>query len=777
MKHNHYLQFVKVFLLLIFLLLSFSESIAANDDKSDIKKIVKGWLKTSPPYIRAEQRKNPFQVDDLLIEVRSEDQSEIVAYVYNLKPAGYVIVSPDDRINPVIAYSTESVFDPAESEENILLHLLRRDISERERALNEGKVPADYISQMRTKRRNLETAGDEVQRSLQKAGPVKLSYDIEFGPFLQSNWGQSNDGYANHVFNIYTPYNYVCGCVATAMSQILYYYQWPLTGTGFHSYTWDNGVDPRETLSADFGAVSYDWDHMINYYYGTVTTAEEREAAGLLTSHCGLSVDMYYTSSSGSSASVGYSVQAIDNFFRMSGVYLSYGSSFLDTLYQNMEDAMPALLSIYSTPENAGHAIVTDGVQHDFGGTKYYHLNMGWNGSNNGWYDISNPFTAYYSWDVIRGGVLHIFPKPDLEDPGTAITVTDDTLHWQISNVISADKYEIQQAYIDSETVTFTETAESGLSGWSVMGNWTSSTSYKVEGNSSFRSYMNSIYQYGFLQLDHQVHIDPSMTISYWWGAKNFHWSEARLEISTDENIWTPIQIHREAAFSLTWHQVTISAAELSAYHHQTVSLRFAVEDTSDWYYNGDANQTYGFFLDLFTITDYSPGYWNVIDDEVVTGQKPIRHNINGDYFYRIRPYYNGRWHAWSDIESISVNALKVTARVYIEGAYEAGTDDMRLDLNTAGYLPADSPYPQDPVTCSAVPDSVTDWVLVELRSDAAGPAVEQRSALLSKHGYICNTGGSQGVLFDAPDGSYYIVIRHRNHLPVMSALKADLYR
>jgi hypothetical protein len=776
MKNLLCFRFVKLSVIFVLILIPFTVTNAANADKSNIKKIVKGWLKTCPPYVRAEQRKNPFQVDDLLIEVRSEDQSEIVAYVYNLKPTGYVIVSPDERMNPIIAYSTESLFDFTEFDDNTLLDLLRRDIAERGKALNEGRVPQNHINQMRSKRRSLETVGDDQQRTLQKAGPAKLSYDVELGPFLQSDWGQSSDGLGNYVFNLNTPNHYVCGCVATAMAQILYYYQWPLTGTGSHEYTWNNGVDPQETLSADFSAASYDWDNMIDKYYGQSSSSVQREAAGLLTSHCGVSVNMGY-SSSGSSAYSNYSAQAIDNFFRMSADYLPYGLSFLDTLYQNMENAMPALLSIYSSTITAGHAIVADGVEHDFGGTEYYHLNMGWNGSNNGWYDISSPFTAGYYWDVIWGGVLHIFPKSDLEDPGTVVSVTEATLHWQSSGTLSADKYEIQQAVLDTGLTTFSETAEAGLSDWSVLGNWASSTVYKKQGTSSFRSFVNSRYQYGFLELGHQVYIDAGTTISYWWGSRYFDWSEARLEISTDENLWVPLQVHTEETISLTWHQVNISSAELSAYHNQTVSLRFAVEDTSGSYYDGDTYLSVGFFLDMFSIEDFYPGYWTVLDDAAVTDQKAVRFDANGEYFYRIRPYYNGQWHAWSDIESITVNALTVTARIYLEGAYEAGTDIMRLDLNAGGYLPAVSPYAEDPVTCSTIPDSITDWVLVELRSDAAGPAVEQRSALLSKNGYICNTSGTQGVLFDASDGEYYIVIRHRDHLPVMSALKAGLYR
>ncbi|MBN2105533.1 choice-of-anchor D domain-containing protein [bacterium] len=121
------------------------------------------------------------------------------------------------------------------------------------------------------------------------------------------------------------------------------------------------------------------------------------------------------------------------------------------------------------------------------------------------------------------------------------------------------------------------------------------------------------------------------------------------------------------------------------------------------------------------------------------------------------------------------VHGSEVRVRLLLEGAYEAGTGALRLDLNAAGHVPAESPYSEAPATCTAIPDSIVDWVLVELRSDPAGPAVETRSALLSEHGYLCDVTGAPGVLFDTADGDYYLVIHHRNHLPVMSTGKVSL--
>jgi hypothetical protein len=72
----------------------------------------------------------------------------------------------------------------------------------------------------------------------------------------------------------------------------------------------------------------------------------------------------------------------------------------------------------------------------------------------------------------------------------------------------------------------------------------------------------------------------------------------------------------------------------------------------------------------------------------------------------------------------------------------------------------------------SSIPTDVCDWVMVELRNTPDGAAVSQRSFLLNKNGDIVDWNGSTTDLNlpDALDGSYYVVISHRNHLAAMSA-------
>jgi len=121
-----------------------------------------------------------------------------------------------------------------------------------------------------------------------------------------------------------------------------------------------------------------------------------------------------------------------------------------------------------------------------------------------------------------------------------------------------------------------------------------------------------------------------------------------------------------------------------------------------------------------------------------------------------------------------------LASEVFLEGAYDAGSDDMTTSLNDAGLLPTDQPYDRAPWNYDGsestvdAPSDAVDWVLLELRSgtpdDAPMTTVARRAAFLESDGEIVNPDGSSPVVFSEADpGDYYVVVHHRNHLPVMS--------
>ena len=126
--------------------------------------------------------------------------------------------------------------------------------------------------------------------------------------------------------------------------------------------------------------------------------------------------------------------------------------------------------------------------------------------------------------------------------------------------------------------------------------------------------------------------------------------------------------------------------------------------------------------------------------------------------------------------------AIYADIKIFLEGPYNAVTDSMNATLNLAGYLPETQPFNTSPwnytgnetVTDAFLQNSsqIVDWVLVELRTGtAAADTVDKRAGFLLRDGSVVDIdGGSKLAFDDIGAGNYYIVVRHRNHLAVMSA-------
>ena len=104
--------------------------------------------------------------------------------------------------------------------------------------------------------------------------------------------------------------------------------------------------------------------------------------------------------------------------------------------------------------------------------------------------------------------------------------------------------------------------------------------------------------------------------------------------------------------------------------------------------------------------------------------------------------------------------------KVFLEGPYDSG--NMSGDLRTGGHLPLQSPY--DDASVSSIPADVVDWVQVTLRTQADGSGTNyHKSAFVRNDGIVVDLDGSAYLTMTAPENAYFIRVRHRNHLPVMS--------
>ncbi len=112
--------------------------------------------------------------------------------------------------------------------------------------------------------------------------------------------------------------------------------------------------------------------------------------------------------------------------------------------------------------------------------------------------------------------------------------------------------------------------------------------------------------------------------------------------------------------------------------------------------------------------------------------------------------------------------SVQLSVKVFLEGSYNTSTDEMNINLRTAGAIPTTSPY-SDGHIVNPIPSNIVDWVYVEIRSTTT-EITSARSAFLHKDGRIMDDDGTTNfILMSGAAGNYYIVVKHRNHLSVMS--------
>ncbi len=279
-------------------------------------------------------------------------------YVFNsISAQGYVIVAADDQADEILGYSDHGSFSLTDMPDNLQSWM------------------ASYVDQISYLKRN----------HLKKPanGAVTL-YDTEVKPLLGNiQWNQDS------------PYNDQCpvydissrcatGCVATAMAQVMYYNRWPEQGVGTHTYA--PSILYGKTLTADFANTRYDWDAMLPQYDAN-SSDEACNAVAQLMLHCGISVDMQYSSSSGATS---LSVpQALINYFGYDrGIAYRTRQNYSSTEWQSIiidELNHHRPLIALGQSSAGGHCFVFDGYDRN----GLVHVNWGWGGMSNGYFRTS----------------------------------------------------------------------------------------------------------------------------------------------------------------------------------------------------------------------------------------------------------------------------------------------------------------------------------------------------------------------------------------------------
>mgnify|MGYP003295344283 CR=1 FL=1 len=313
-----------------------------------------------------------------LVYTATTNRGAACFYVYNVGNEGFVIVSADDIYRPIVGYSDQGAFD-AQNINPALNCMLNNLIEGRSNRLTGTADPA--------------TAAE--WETVMNNGTLRSLYPGRAATYLlTTTWNQDS------------PYNMLCptgnggpggrcyaGCVATAMSQVMKFWEHPAQGTGSHSYN----CPGHGQQSANFGATTYDWKNMPNSLSNN-SPEEEKLAVATLMYHCGVAVDMEYAPD-GSGSQSPLVPGAISNYFGYAGasVYRERASysreAWNDMVIEQFDMGWPVYYSGCDNGNPIGcHAFVTDGYNE----AGLYHWNWGWSGSGDGWFDFDAMDYSYY---------------------------------------------------------------------------------------------------------------------------------------------------------------------------------------------------------------------------------------------------------------------------------------------------------------------------------------------------------------------------------------------
>ncbi len=355
---------MKCFLFLVFCCIPFS-FFAKNVDVITAEKIAKFVLTDADTQTRTNG------IDVSLIwtgeDMYTRTNDSPAYYVFNkVGGNGFVIVSGDDIIKPILAYSYVNSFHVENMPDNLRSWM------------------AYYREQINWAREENIVSDEETiwawERLRDEIDSAKNSEEVLIETAL---WDQT------------APYNLLCptingtqaptGCVATALAIVMKYNRWPDQGSGMtFQYT---TKQYRQTLSATYNIV-YDWDNMLNKYEKGNYSADQAEAVSQLMYHCGVFSEMDYTPRS----SGALTLTAMSGMVR----YMKYDKSmtlqsrewYTEAEWNGLlkKELNAGRLVIYGGSNNKeeGHQFVLDGYKQND-----YHVNWGWGGTANGYYSLS----------------------------------------------------------------------------------------------------------------------------------------------------------------------------------------------------------------------------------------------------------------------------------------------------------------------------------------------------------------------------------------------------
>ena len=351
------------------------------------------------------------------------EKEKLLCYIFNVKDEqGFVIVSADDRVTPLLAYSFIGAYEPDRTPAPAFTWFM-----------NHLKEQILYVLDQ-----NLPASSEITKAWTILSDPAYQATDQIAGvnPMVHTIWDQGcyyNEDCPDDNSAINFCYHALTGCGATAMAQIIKFWGVPLHGVGSHSY-----FDPTYgNLSANFGAATYQYSAM-----PVELTAHNPEVAQLMY-HCGVAQEMIYGPAGSSSYATAIDVAFSTYFDYNAAINWKWRASYISSqwislLTGELDAGHPMIYYGNNNGEN-GHFFICDGYQ----GTDFFHFNWGWGGYLDGFFYTDNLTPGTHSFNDNQGAIFHIVPN-QMPPPPTVYSmdfenVTDFSLTFDPWTVVDVD--------------------------------------------------------------------------------------------------------------------------------------------------------------------------------------------------------------------------------------------------------------------------------------------------------------------------------------------------
>ncbi|MFC2088297.1 C10 family peptidase [Calditrichota bacterium] len=377
MKKNFKSNYVILFL--YFYVSAYAEQVSLKD----VRSISQNFLSLQESrYSHVLKSYTPSTIDETII-LSDQANNDTLAYIVNLIPAGFIVISNDTDIEPVLAYSLENDF-------LIPSILIVHDINLRKQT---SSILPEY-----KEKNNL------IWENFLNKDFTNLNFSqwpepgtTMTGGWVETTWTQN------------APYNDFCpldpsnpsqhsatGCVAAAMSQIINYHQYANVHFDINDKYASNSIE-IDTDSSQFDFPSFkrlnNYMDSVSYKYQNHIVLNYNDIAALNFA-CGISVKTEFSDQSGASISLVPGALKYKFNYNSANNKYPYENDFYATLKSDMTNAFPAILSLGSSiSSNLGHAVICDGYNTD----GYFHLNFGW-GNN-------SPDDIIMAWYLLPVGI------------------------------------------------------------------------------------------------------------------------------------------------------------------------------------------------------------------------------------------------------------------------------------------------------------------------------------------------------------------------------------